>query len=178
MLVNLTFAAAAGGAANPVSIDWSTLILQSINLLVVMGGLYFLLFKPVAGIMQRREKFVEDSLNQAASAKEEAEALLAEYKRQLDAARAEAQRIIEKATQDAENYARRRREEADAQAQEVLAKAKREIEAEREKALSAIRDEVATLAVAAAGKILGRTLTPQDHERLVSDFIEKVGELN
>ncbi len=178
MLVNLTFAAAAGGAANPVTIDWWTLILQSVNLLIVMGGLYFLLFKPIAGVIQRREKFVEDSLTHAASSKEEADKLLAEYKEQLKEARQEAQQIIEKASKDAEDYGRRKRVEADNEAQAILEKAKREIQVERERAVSAIRDEVATLAVAAAGKILNRTITKEDHEGLVKDFVDKVGELN
>ena len=63
MLVNLVFAAAEPGvAANPVSFDLWTLIFQSINVLVVMGVLYFLLFKPVAGIMKKREEFVENQL--------------------------------------------------------------------------------------------------------------------
>lgn len=178
MLVNLTFAAAATAVANPVSVDWWTLILQSINLLVVMGVLYFLLFKPIAGVIQKRERFVEDSLAHAANSKEEADRLLAEYQEQLKEARTQAQEIIAKAANDAEEYARRKRQEADQEAQDVLAKAKREIELEREKALSAIRDEVATLAVAAAGRVLNREITKDDHKHLVDDFINKVGELN
>src|SRR5690606_39942608 len=59
MLVNVVFAAAEAGAANPVTFDLWTLIFQSLNVLVVMGVLYFMLFKPVAGIMQKHE--VEDA---------------------------------------------------------------------------------------------------------------------
>ena len=83
MLVNLVFAAAEPGVANPVSFDLWTLIFQSINVLVVMGVLYFLLFKPVAGIMQKREEFVENQLAHAATSREEAERLLAEYQAQI-----------------------------------------------------------------------------------------------
>ncbi len=178
MLVNLTFAAAAGGAANPVSIDWWTLVLQSLNLLIVMGGLYILLFKPVAQIMRRREESIESQISDAATAKEEAEKLLAEYKAQLQSAKAEAREIVEKAVKDAEEYGKQRRAEADAEAQAVLSKAKQDIQRERELALTAIRDEVATLAVAAASKVLGRTITQEDHEELVRDFVNKAGELN
>ena len=156
MLVNLVFAAAEPGAvSNPVSFDLWTLIFQSINVLVVMGVLYFLLFKPVAGIMQKREEFVENTLAHAAAEKEEAARLLAQYREQINTAKSEAQAIVEKATRDAEEYSRKRREEADQEAQAMIAKAKEEIAAEREKALAAIRDEVATLAVLAAGKVIG-----------------------
>lgn len=178
MLVNLTFAAAAGGAANPVSIDWWTLIFQSFNLLVVMGGLYFLLFKPVAQIMRRREEMIEGQLSHAASAKDEADKLLSEYRAQLQEAKAEARGIVEKAVKDAEEYGRARRAEADAEAQAVLEKAKKDIQRERELALAAIRDEAAALAVAAASKVLGREITQEDHEALVRDFVNKAGELN
>lgn len=178
MLVNLTLAAAAGGAANPVSIDWWTLVLQSLNLLIVMGGLYILLFKPIAGIMKRREETVEGQLAHAASAKEEADKLLADYKAQLQEAKAEAREIVEKAVKDAEEYGRRMRVEADQEAQAILAKAKQDIQRERELAVAAIRDEVATLAVAAASKVLGRAIAKEDHEALVNDFVNKAGELN
>lgn len=178
MLVNVTFAAAAGGAANPVSIDWWTLVLQSLNLLIVMGGLYFLLFKPVAQIMKRREETIEGQLSHAASAKEEADRLLAEYKAQLQTAKTEAREIVDKAVKDAEEYGRTRRAEADAEAQAILERAKQEIQRERELALTAIRDEVATLAVAAASKVLGRAITKEDHEQLVRDFVDKAGEIH
>lgn len=180
MLVNLVFAAAAEGAApaNPVSFDFWTLLWQSLNVLIVMGVLYYMLFRPVAGIMKRREEFVEESLSSAASARKEAEELLAQYKARLDQARAEAQQIVEKAAREAEEYGRKRREEADAEAQAMIEKAKAEIEAEREKALSAIRDEMATLAVLAASKVIGRAIQKEDHERLVQEFVAKVGERN
>lgn len=180
MLVNLVFAAAAGGGApaNPVSFDVWTLIWQSLNVLIVMGVLYFLLFKPVAGIMKRREEFVEESLSHAASARKEAEELLAQYKAQVNEAKAEAERILEKAAQEAEEYGRKVRAEADAEAQAMIERAKADIEAEREKALAAIRDEVATLAVLAAGKVIGRAIAKEDHERLIQDFVAKVGERN
>jgi len=178
MLANLTLAAAAGGAANPISVDWWTLILQSFNLLIVMGGLYILLFKPVAEIMRRREETIEGQLAHAASAKEEADKLLAEYRSQLQQARAEAREIVEKAIRDAEEYGRQRRAEADREAQSILEKAKKDIERERELALAAIRDEVATLAIAAASKVLGRAIRKEDHEALIRDFVNKAGELN
>ncbi len=179
MLVSVVFAAAAGGAAaNPVTFDVWTLIWQSLNVLIVMSVLYFLLFKPVAGIMKRREEFVEQTLSHAASARKEAEELLAQYQSQLHEARAEAQRIVEKAAADAEEYARKVRAEADAEAQAMIEKAKADIAAEREKAIAAIRDEMAVLAVLAAGKVIGREIQKEDHERLIQEFVAKVGERN
>ena len=60
----------------------------------------------------------------------------------------------------------------------MIAKAKEEIAAEREKALAAIRDEVATLAVLAAGKVIGRAINKEDHEALIQEFVSKAGEHN
>lgn len=179
MLVNLVFAAAEpGAAANPVSFDVWTLIFQSINVLVVMGVLYYMLFKPISGIMKKREEFVENTLAHAAASKEEAERLLAEYQRQIQGAQAEAQKIIETAAAQAEEYSRKRRAEADQEAQAMIEKAKEEINQERERALAAIRDEVASLAVLAASKVIGRAITPEDHEALIREFVAKVGERN
>lgn len=178
MLVNYLVHAAAEAAApaNPVSFDIWTLIWQSVNVLVIMAALYYLLFKPVGNILKKREEFVENSLASAAASKEEADRLLQQYQEQMKQASADAQKLIEKATQDADEYSRRKREEADREYDEMIERARKEIASERERAIEAIRDEMATLAVMAAGKVLGRAIEQQDHEALVKEFVAKVGE--
>lgn len=177
MLVNLVYAAAeASGPTNPVSFDVWTLILQSANVLIIMAALYYLLFKPVGGMLKKREEFVENTLASAKTSKEEAEALLEKYQLQMREAGQEARQIVEKATADAESYGAKRRQEADAEAEALLERARVEIATERQRAIEAIRDEMSSIAVLAAGKVLEREIGHDDHEALVRDFVSKVGE--
>ena len=66
--------------------------------------------------------------------------------------------------------------EANAQAVSIKAKAERDIEQERRKAVNEIKDEIGDMAMEIAGKVIGREINSSDHEKLIDDFINKVGE--
>ncbi|WP_157109998.1 F0F1 ATP synthase subunit B [Thermanaeromonas toyohensis] len=154
-----------------------TFLWQVLDLLIVMGVLYLLLYKPLGKILAEREAKIEGSLQDAQAAKEKAEKLLKEYEDKLAGARREAQAIIERATRLGEEM----REEILAQAREeanrTLEAARAEIAGEKARALAAIRDEAAGLAVLVAQKILERSLTPEDQERLLKESLLKVERL-
>lgn len=173
--VVLAAAAEHAGTSNPLSIDLWTLLLQSLNVLIIMAVLYFLLFRPLGAVMAKREDYVAKSLSEAEQTRKEADKLLAEYQERLRNAQAEAESIIAEATKAAEQYAAKRKAEADAQYEEIISRAKAEIEAERARAMAAMRDEVAQLAVMAASQVLGRTISAADHRKLIEEFVQKVG---
>jgi F-type H+-transporting ATPase subunit b len=160
--------------SSPLSIDVWTLLLQALNVLIIMAVLYFLLFRPLGALMAKRENDVATSLSQAEQTRQEAEKLLAEYQEQLRTAQAAADAIMAEATKAAEQYAAERKAEADAQYEEIVNRAKAEIEAERTRAMASVRDEVAQLAVLAAGQVLGRAISAADHRQLIEEFIQKV----
>src|SRR5690625_5229758 len=89
-------------ADSPISIDLATFLFQAANVLIVILVLYFLLFKPLGGLMERRTRFVEDSLDEAKQQREEAQQLLAEYKEKLQTAQSEAKAIVTEAGREAE----------------------------------------------------------------------------
>lgn len=179
MAFSFVLATAAGeaGTANPISLDVWTFVLQAINILVVMGGLYLLLFRPVVGIMAKREAYVESSLDSAANSRSEAEKLLAEYQELLRTAHRQAQEIIEKSTLEAQEYEQRRKSEVEAHIEQMMTKARHDIEVERQQALAALRDEMSGLAVLAAETVLRRAINEADHKELIKDFVAKVGEV-
>jgi F-type H+-transporting ATPase subunit b len=176
MSLSLVLAAAAA-TESPITVHLWTFIFQAINVLVVLGVLYWLLFRPLGSLMAKREQYVEDTLSEAAEKHAEAEKTLAQYEEQLKDVRSEAQAILDKSIREAEEYESRRRREAEAHYEEMIAKAKSDIEAERQRVLSDMRDEVVELALLAAGKVLGRAITEQDHRELARDFVRKMGEM-
>lgn len=154
-----------------------TFLFQVVNLLVVMGVLYILLYKPLGKILADREAKIEGDLKEAAAAKQKAEEMLTQYEQQLHNARREAQEILERANKMAEETRAEIVARAKEEAGRALEQARAEIEGEKSKALAAIRSEAATLAVLAAGKVLGRTLTPDDQERLAREALAEVERL-
>ena len=151
--------------------------LTAINVLVVIYILKLLLFGPVGRILQERENKIESSLENAATAQKEAQELLEKYQQQMAESKKEAQEIIERANKIGIQVREEITKEAKEEAAKTLEKAKREIRGEKAKALEQIRKEAAVLAVMAAGKVINKQLDPKQHEELVKDYINEVGEI-
>lgn len=172
--MNLVLIPLATENLSPISFDIATFVLMAINVLIVILVLYKLLFKPLHNVIEKRTKFVEDSLAEAKAQRSEAERLFAEYQEKLRNAQVEAREIVASATKEAEALARRRREEAEQETQRLLERAKAEIENERQRALQSLRDEVTTLTLMVAERVIGRELTYEDHQRLVKEMLAEV----
>lgn len=160
--------------AQPLTFDVWTWLFESINVLVIMLFLYKFLWQPLQKVMGERESFVENQLEHAKTSRAEAERLLEQYQARMREAQQEAEAIIKTATAKAEEAGQRILREAEEEAQRTLERAKTEIAREREKALAAIRDEVTGLVVLATGRLIGKTLTDEDHKRLVQQFVDEV----
>lgn len=160
--------------SQPLTFDFWTWLFQSINVLVIMLLLYKFLWQPIQAVMNKREKFVEDQLDHASTSRAEAERLLEEYQARMREAQQEAEAVIKAATEKAEEAGQRIVREAEEEAERTLERARTEIAREREKALTAIRDEVTGLVVLAAGKLIGKTLSEDDHKHLVQEFVDQV----
>lgn len=154
-----------------------TLVWQVVNLLFVMGVLYIFLYKPLGKVLADREAKIEGSINDAALAKEKAEDMLAEYRQQLQNARQESQDILDRAAKMADETKEQIISKAREEANRTLEQARAEIEGEKSKALVAIRDEAASLAIMAAGKVLQRSLTTEDQMRLAREAVSEVERL-
>ncbi len=158
------------------SIEPSTLIFALINFLILLFCLKKFLYKPLFNMLDERASTIAKNVDDAEQAREEANALKAEYEASLKEAQTKAQEII----QNANKLGEETRAEIIAKAREEAAraseKAREEINREKEQALKDLRAEVADLAVDAASKIIGRNVTIADHENLVNEFIKEVGD--
>jgi F-type H+-transporting ATPase subunit b len=147
------------------------------NFLVLLFILKKLLYKPMLQMLDDRKKSIEDAITNAETAKDEAVKLRKEYESRLAEARQEAQDILAKATKIGEEIKQEIVASAQSEATKAIQRAQEEIARERDQAVSALRDEVATLVILAAGKVLGKTITVEDHNKLVKEFVAEVGDL-
>lgn len=146
--------------------------------LLIFGLVIFVLGKfawgPILANLQSREEFIHDSLEQAKRDRDAAATQLAEYKEQLADARAEATAIVEEGRRDAEVVRHRIEEEARAEAEKMLERAKREIDIAGATAVKQLYEVSGRLATELAGRIVGRELSTEDHERLIRDSIHEL----
>ncbi|MBR6307244.1 ATP synthase F0 subcomplex B subunit [Lachnospiraceae bacterium YSD2013] len=159
-----------------VTIDPWTLIAQLLNLFIQVMLIKKFLFKPIREVLAKRKALADAELADAAKAKEEAESLKSEYEESMKQARDKANDILNTAQKSASQQSEEIIREANAQAVSIKAKAERDIEQERRKAVNEIKDEIGDMAMEIAGKVIGREINSSDHEKLIDDFINKVGE--
>lgn len=157
--------------------SWVNFGWQVINFLVLLFILNKLLYKPMLQMLSDRKQTIADSLEKSAAARAEADKLKAEYQASLAQAKKEAQEIIEKANKMGEEMKEEIITKAKAEADKAVRKAQDEISREKTQAIAALRGEVATLAVLAAGKVVGKAITVDDHEQMVKEFVKEVGDL-
>jgi F-type H+-transporting ATPase subunit b len=128
----------------------------------------------IAEALDKRQRAIEDSIELAERTKSEAEQLLEEYRERLKEARVQAEEIVSRARKSAEVHERESTEEARAKREELMAQARRDIETETRRAIQEIRREVADLTVLATEKVMRKSLTEADQERLVKEALEEL----
>jgi F-type H+-transporting ATPase subunit b len=121
-----------------------------------------------------RQRAIEETIDTAERTRREAERLLAEYRARLQEARQQAEDIVARARKAGEHYQEEIVEAASQKQQEMLEQARRDIETETRLALERIRKEVADLTVIATEKVTRKTLTSEDHQRLIQEALREV----
>ncbi|MGQ9498374.1 MAG: F0F1 ATP synthase subunit B [Desulfotomaculales bacterium] len=151
--------------------------MQMVNFLLLLVLLRLVAYKPLLKVLEERQKYVANTIAQAENQRAEAEKIKAEYEAEMRRAREQAQAIIERATKAGEEQALNIIAQAKAEAERLKEGALADIQREREKAIAELRDQVASLAILVAGKVIKEGLDAQAHERLVQDAIKEVGHL-
>ena len=159
-----------------VGVNFWTALFILLNTLVIFFVAKKFLFGPVMKIIQTRQQEIDDMYTQADSAKEEAVKLQAEYEDKLSQAAATSERLVKEATVRAQGREEEIIREANERAEAIRAKASADIAQEKKKALNDAKDEISVIALAIAGKVVGRELDENDQSKLVDSFIEELGE--
>lgn len=133
----------------PLNVDWQQILLHWMNLVILTGGLYFLLYQPVMRFMEKREAHYRELDEQAARKLEEAEALKTSYQAKLDGAEEE----IRQARAKAQAAVQQTVEDQKAQAEQIIAKAQAEAASSRERMMRESQRELRELTAAAVKKL-------------------------
>ncbi|MFD1031812.1 F0F1 ATP synthase subunit B [Metaplanococcus flavidus] len=145
--------------------------------LVLMFLLKKFAWGPLMGIMQQREDLIASEIETAENSRLESKKMLDEQRSLLKDARTQAQEIVENAKKQGEVSREEIITTARAESGRMKDAAVLEIANERDKAISAVREEVVALSLLAATKVLEKEISEEDNRQLINETIAKAGEV-
>lgn len=152
----------------------TTMLWQVINFLVLLWLLKRYLYGPITEMLKKRAARIEGDLNAAAEERKEAEKLNEEYEAQLKTARSKSQEIVEDAETRAKKKAREIIKEAEKKAENIKKNKMAEIEQAKKEALAQLRNEVASISLLAASKLIQEKMDQEKHRQLIKNYIAKL----
>jgi len=148
-----------------------TMVFAGVNFLMLAAFLYAVLWEPVTKLLDQRAQAVREDIESARGQREEAEALREEARAEIEKVREGADAVRSAARRKGEEERAEIVGEARDEARRTAERTKRAVETEIKKARAEAAGEVGGLSIQLAGKVLGRAVSPEDHERLVKEFI-------
>ena len=152
------------------------IIFQLIMFIVLLALLKKFAWGPLMGIMKQREDHIAKEIEAAEMSRVEANKLLDETRAELKQAREEGHAIIENAKKQADLQREDMIAAARAEAVRLKDAAKIEIETQKEQAVAALREQVASLSIMIASKVIEKELDASAQEQLISRYIQEAGE--
>jgi len=145
-----------------------------LHFIVLAGGLFFLLRKPVSQALGARVKGIEEQLSELEAQKAAAEQKLAEYNQKFAQLEKESEGIVAEYVRQGEEAKARILEEAEAAAEKLKAQAQKNIESEIQRAKTRLQEEILDKALGKAEALIKEKIGADDQEKLVDEYLAKV----
>jgi F-type H+-transporting ATPase subunit b len=166
----------------PIASSGSFLITPNVGLMVWVLVVFVIValllaryvFPSIGKVLDDRAASINSDIDSATKLREEAQAILEEYRERLAEARKQAEEIIDRAHKAGDAHHKQVVEENNAERDRKLEQIRAEIQQETQRALAQIRAEVADLTIQATEKVTRKTLTDDDHRRLIDDALSEL----
>jgi F-type H+-transporting ATPase subunit b len=152
----------------------SLIFWEVLSFSILFWILYKFAFPPILNTLENRERKIRESLDQAEENRSAAEQKLKEYEAKLQVAATEVETIMSEAKQKAQRLLDENQQKLRAESERIKEAATQDIERERRKAVEDIKDQTADLAILVAEKVIGRSLSDDDHRRFAQEAIAEV----
>jgi F-type H+-transporting ATPase subunit b len=173
--------AAEGGEGGPAALLLPAtfeLVWGFVGFAILMAIMAKKVFPTLNETLEKRQHAIQGRLEEAESARQEAERLRRQYEEQLASAREQASRIIEEARAQAEGLRQDLTRRAEEEAKQIVERAKADQRAEMNRLIQDLRTQVAGLSLTIASKIVGKELDGDRHDELVDQYINELSSLN
>ncbi len=159
-----------------ISVNLWQILISLANLTLLFFIIKKFLFKPLQNMLDQRKAELDGQYSAAAQAEQEALETKESWENKMQTANAEADAIMQSATENAKWRGEKIVAEAQDKADGIIRQAETEAELERKKAQAGIKREIVDVSAALTEKMLGREINAQDHRALIDSFIEEIGE--
>jgi F-type H+-transporting ATPase subunit b len=158
-------------ASGPLTVEGGLMFWTIVVFLILLAVLKKFAWPAVLGAVEAREKALEEQLAEAERNRAESAALLEEHKKLIATAKTQAHAVLAESKALAEKERAVALEKTRLEQEELLARARREIQSERDRAITELRREAVDLSLAAASKLIGERLDTATDRKLVLDYI-------
>ena len=138
----------------PLGIDFVQILLHLFNVIILFGGLYYILFGPVKKFMDQREEHYRQLDEEKTQALADAQKMKEDYDKQLQASADQILVEKQKATREIQELRRQKVTEAQEEARRIIKKAEGEGSRRKEEIVAGAREEISNLIADAADKLL------------------------
>ncbi|MFC5711508.1 F0F1 ATP synthase subunit B [Thalassorhabdus alkalitolerans] len=160
----------------PDTITWGDTIFSLVTFIILLAILRKFAWGPLMNMMKDREEHIANEIETAEKNRKESEQYLEDQRKEIERAREEAQSIIENSKKTGEKQGEEIIAQAKSEAERIKNDAVAEISHEKEQAISSVREQVASLSVLIATKVIEKELDEKEQERLIDEYLKEVGE--
>ena len=165
------------GGGNPfLTIDPGMYLWTVITFLILLIILAKFAWRPILKVLDDREKFISKALKDAEQAKKEMEEITKKKEQLIIQANDQAKEIVSKGKESADRIAKDIEDRAKTETQKLLLSARKEIENEKNRAMSLLRIETADLVIRAASKLIDDNLDDEKNRKLIDTTIQDLSE--
>ena len=147
------------------------LVAQLVNFLILLIVLRLFLYRPLLRILDQRRERIQEGLSRAGQAAEQASASEDEARRVMEKARAEGREAVQASQEAAARLRQELEDRARQDAEQIVVRARQEVQAERDRAIQQLHQEFADLTIIAAERVIGQSLDRAAHQRLIDEVL-------
>ncbi len=159
-----------------ISVNIWQILISLANLTLLFLIIKRFLFKPVKNMLSKRQAEIDERYGAADEAKRAAEEDRLFWDDKIGTIKAETDKMVEKAQNNAKRQSEAIISKAKEQADGIIRQAETQAQLEMKKAEEGIKREIVEVSTALANKLLEREINPEDHRGLIDSFIEKIGD--
>ena len=159
-----------------VTVNPVTLIAQICNLFLQLLVFKIFFLDKIKAILDQRREAADKQITEAENAKAEAMTIKKTYEQNMLQAKAKADDLLQTAQRTANSRSEEIIAQAQQQAAQIKSKAADDIALEKKKAINEAKDEISDLAMAIAGKVVGRELNAGEQAEMIDRFFDELGD--
>lgn len=162
------------GVLASLGINGTLFTAQLINFALIAGILWFLILKPLTKKLAERQKMIDDSIANSKKVQENLAKSEQHFQQRVDEAKVEANKVVERATQEAEKMGAAMKIKAKQEIERLVDQAKRNFAVERDEMRAAVKKDAAEMITVALQKILSEKMTDKKDKELIAEMVNKM----